>query len=97
MGKIILTGDRPTGKLHLGHYVGSLRRRVELQNAGDFDRMFVFMADVQALTDNADNPEKFARTSSRWLSTTSRLVLTPKSARSSYRVRYRSSPSLLHI
>ncbi len=58
MGKIILTGDRPTGKLHLGHYVGSLRRRVELQNAGDFDKMFVFMADVQALTDNAENPEK---------------------------------------
>ena len=58
MGKVILTGDRPTGKLHLGHYVGSLRRRVELQNAGDFDKMFVFMADVQALTDNADNPEK---------------------------------------
>ena len=58
MGKIILTGDRPTGKLHLGHYVGSLRRRGELQNEGDFDRMFVFIADVQALTDNADNPEK---------------------------------------
>ena len=58
MGKIILTGDRPTGKLHLGHYIGSLRRRVELQNAGDYDKMFVFMADVQALTDNADNPEK---------------------------------------
>ena len=58
MGKIILTGDRPTGKLHLGHYVGSLRRRVVLQNEGDYDRMFVFMADVQALTDNADNPEK---------------------------------------
>ena len=58
MGKVILTGDRPTGKLHLGHYVGSLRRRVELQNIGDYDRMFVFMADVQALTDNADNPEK---------------------------------------
>ena len=58
MGKIILTGDRPTGKLHLGHYVGSLRRRVELQNAGDFDKMFVFMADVQALTDNAENPKK---------------------------------------
>jgi tryptophanyl-tRNA synthetase len=56
MGKVILTGDRPTGKLHLGHYVGSLRRRVQLQNAGDYDRMFVFMADVQALTDNADNP-----------------------------------------
>ncbi|MBP5306903.1 MAG: tryptophan--tRNA ligase [Paludibacteraceae bacterium] len=58
MGKVILTGDRPTGKLHLGHYVGSLRRRVELQNAGGYDKMFVFMADVQALTDNADNPEK---------------------------------------
>ena len=58
MGKIILTGDRPTGKLHLGHYIGSLRRRVELQNAGGYDKMFVFMADVQALTDNADNPEK---------------------------------------
>ena len=58
MGKIILTGDRPTGKLHLGHYVGSLRRRVQLQEAGDYEKMFVFMADVQALTDNADNPEK---------------------------------------
>ena len=58
MTKVILTGDRPTGKLHLGHYVGSLRRRVELQNAGDYEKMFVFMADVQALTDNADNPEK---------------------------------------
>ena len=58
MGKIILTGDRPTGRLHLGHYVGSLRRRVELQNEGDYDKMFVFIADAQALTDNADNPEK---------------------------------------
>ena len=58
MGKVILTGDRPTGKLHLGHYVGSVRRRVELQNEGNYDRMLVFMADVQALTDNADNPEK---------------------------------------
>jgi len=58
MGKVILTGDRPTGKLHLGHYVGSLRRRVQWQNEGNYDRMFVFMADVQALTDNADNPEK---------------------------------------
>ena len=56
--KIILTGDRPTGKLHLGHYVGSLRRRVELQNSGEFDRIFVMIADAQALTDNADNPEK---------------------------------------
>lgn len=58
MGKTILTGDRPTGRLHLGHYVGSLRRRVELQEQGGYDRMFVFIADAQALTDNADNPEK---------------------------------------
>lgn len=58
MGKIILTGDRPTGKLHLGHFVGSLRRRVELQNSGAVDRIFVMIADAQALTDNADNPEK---------------------------------------
>jgi len=55
---VILTGDRPTGRLHIGHYVGSLRRRVELQNAGDFKQMFVFIADAQALTDNIDNPEK---------------------------------------
>lgn len=58
MGKIILTGDRPTGRLHVGHYVGSLKRRVELQNAGGFDEMFIMIADAQALTDNADNPEK---------------------------------------
>ena len=58
MEKIILTGDRPTGKLHLGHYIGSLRRRVELQNSDQYARMFVFIADVQALTDNADDPEK---------------------------------------
>ncbi len=58
MGKIILTGDRPTGKLHLGHYVGSLRRRVDLQNSGEYERVFVMIADAQALTDNADNPEK---------------------------------------
>lgn len=56
--KIILTGDRPTGRLHIGHYVGSLRRRVELQNEGDYDKMYVFIADAQALTDNIDNPEK---------------------------------------
>ena len=58
MGKIILTGDRPTGRLHLGHFVGSLRRRVELQNSGLFDKIFIMIADAQALTDNADNPEK---------------------------------------
>ena len=58
MGKIILTGDRPTGRLHIGHYVGSLKGRVELQNAMDYEKMFVFIADAQALTDNFDNPEK---------------------------------------
>ena len=56
--KIILTGDRPTGKLHVGHYVGSLKRRVELQNSGTFDKIFIMIADAQALTDNADNPAK---------------------------------------
>jgi tryptophanyl-tRNA synthetase len=54
----MLTGDRPTGRLHVGHYVGSLKRRVELQNTGEFDNIFVMIADAQALTDNADNPEK---------------------------------------
>lgn len=58
MSKIILTGDRPTGKLHLGHYVGSLKERVRLQNSGDFEKIFIMIADAQALTDNADNPEK---------------------------------------
>ena len=58
MSKIILTGDRPTGKLHIGHYVGSLKRRVELQNTGEYDDIFIMIADAQALTDNADNPEK---------------------------------------
>ena len=58
MAKIILTGDRPTGKLHLGHYVGSLRKRVELQNSVEYDKIFILVADTQALTDNADNPEK---------------------------------------
>lgn len=58
MEKVILTGDRPTGRLHIGHYVGSLRRRVELQNSGEFDKIFIMIADAQALTDNADNPEK---------------------------------------
>lgn len=56
--KIILTGDRPTGKLHVGHYVGSLKQRVELQNSGEFDQIFIMIADAQALTDNADNPAK---------------------------------------
>ena len=58
MPKIILTGDRPTGRLHVGHYVGSLRRRVELQNSGNYDSIYIMIADAQALTDNAENPEK---------------------------------------
>lgn len=58
MGKVILTGDRPTGRLHIGHYVGSLRERVMLQNQGDFDKIFIMIADAQALTDNAENPQK---------------------------------------
>ncbi len=58
MSKIILTGDRPTGRLHIGHYVGSLRRRVELQNSGEFDKIYIMIADAQALTDNFENPEK---------------------------------------
>lgn len=58
MDKIFLTGDRPTGRLHVGHYVGSLKRRVELQNSGEFDKIYIMIADAQALTDNADNPEK---------------------------------------
>lgn len=58
MSKIILTGDRPTGRLHIGHYVGSLRRRVELQDSGEYDKIYIMIADAQALTDNIDNPEK---------------------------------------
>ncbi|MBR4596243.1 MAG: tryptophan--tRNA ligase, partial [Bacteroidales bacterium] len=58
MGRIILTGDRPTGRLHLGHYAGSLKRRVQLQDSGAFEKIFIMIADAQALTDNADNPEK---------------------------------------
>ena len=56
MGKIILTGDRPTGRLHVGHYVGSLRGRVALQNSGDYDKVYIMIADAQALTDNAEHP-----------------------------------------
>jgi len=58
MGKIVLTGDRPTGRLHVGHYVGALKRRIELQNSGEYDAIFIMIADGQALTDNAENPEK---------------------------------------
>ena len=58
MKNVILTGDRPTGKLHIGHYVGSVKRRVELQNSGNFDKIYIMIADAQALTDNFDNPDK---------------------------------------
>ena len=58
MKKIILTGDRPTGRLHIGHYVGSLKNRVRLQNSGEFDEIYIMIADAQALTDNFDNPSK---------------------------------------
>ena len=58
MGNIILTGDRPTGRLHIGHYAGSLKRRVQLLKNGDYDAMYIMIADAQALTDNFDNPEK---------------------------------------
>ena len=58
MKKVILTGERPTGPLHIGHYVGSLKNRVKIQNEGDYDEMYLFAADAQALTDNFDNPKK---------------------------------------
>ena len=58
MKQVILTGDRPTGRLHVGHYVGSLKERVRLQNSGDFDEIYIMIADAQALTDNAEHPEK---------------------------------------
>lgn len=58
MKQIILTGDRPTGRLHVGHYVGSLKERVKLQNSGKFDEIYIMIADAQALTDNAEHPEK---------------------------------------
>ena len=75
MSKIILTGDRPTGRLHLGHYVGSLKRRVELQNSGEYEKIFIMIADAQALTDNADNPEKVRQNISRLHSIIFQLVL----------------------
>ena len=56
--RVILTGDRPTGRLHVGHYVGSLKERVRLQNSGEFDEIYIMIADAQALTDNAEHPEK---------------------------------------
>lgn len=66
MKQVILTGDRPTGRLHVGHYVGSLKERVRLQNSGKYDEIYIMIADAQALTDNAEHPEKYGRTSFRW-------------------------------
>ena len=76
MSKIILTGDRPTGPLHIGHYAGSIRRRVELQNSGEYDKIYIMIADAQALTDNAENPEKVRQNISRWPWTISPAALT---------------------
>ena len=70
----MLTGDRPTGRLHLGHYVGSLRRRVELQNSNEFDEIYIMIADSQAITDNADNIEKIPRYKGRGACTSLRLT-----------------------
>ena len=67
MKQIILTGDRPTGRLHVGHYVGSLKERVQLQNSGRFDEIYIMIADAQALTDNAEHPEKVVRILCKWL------------------------------
>ena len=66
MSKIILTGDRPTGRLHVGHYVGSLKERVKLQNSGKFDEIYIMIADAQALTDNAEHPAPWQRQSGIW-------------------------------
>ena len=87
---VILTGDRPTGRLHIGHYVGSLKRRVELQNAGDFKKMFVFIADAQALTDNIDNPEKVRQNVIEVALDYLAAALTPKRLQSLFKVRYPS-------
>ena len=97
MSKIILTGDRPTGRLHVGHYVGSLSERVRLQNSGLYDEIYIMIADAQALTDNAEHPEKFARTSFRlpWIILHVALILrNPLSLSSPW---FRSLQSLLFI
>lgn len=97
MSKIILTGDRPTGRLHVGHYVGSLSERVRLQNSGLYDEIYIMIADAQALTDNAEHPRKFARTSFRspWIILHAALILrNPLSLSSPW---FRSLQSLLSI
>lgn len=94
MKKIILTGDRPTGKLHVGHYVGSLKRRVELQNSGEYDDIYIMIADAQALTDNADNPEKVRKTFRKLLWIICPVDLTRRNRTSSFS---RMSPNLQNL
>ena len=88
-----MTGDRPTGRLHIGHYVGSLRRRVELQNSGEYDKIFIMIADAQALTDNADNPEKVRQNIIEVALDYLSAGLDPRRAISLYRARSANSPN----
>ena len=97
MGKVILTGDRPTGKLHLGHFVGSLSRRVELQESGLYEKIFIMIADAQALTDNADNPDKVRENIIEVALDYLRAASTPSVRLSSYSRRCRSCASWLSI
>ena len=90
MKQIILTGDRPTGRLHVGHYVGSLKERVKLQNSGKFDEIYIMIADAQALTDNAEHPEKVRQILHRWLWTIWHVVWIRKKAPFSFSPWYRS-------
>ena len=91
--KIILTGDRPTGKLHVGHYVGSLRERVKLQNSGAFDEIYVMIADAQALTDNAENPGKVRDNLMNVALDYLGCGIDPEKTTISYSPRYPSSPN----
>ena len=97
MQKIILTGDRPTGRLHVGHYAGSLKERVELQNSGQFDKVFIMIADAQALTDNAEHPEKVRENVLEVLLITLPAALTRKNPPFSFSLPYRSLQSSPHI
>ena len=93
MQKIILTGDRPTGRLHVGHYAGSLKERVELQNSGQFDKVFIMIADAQALTDNAEHPEKVRENVLEVLLITLPAASTRKNPPFSFSLPYRSLQS----
>ena len=95
MKQIILTGDRPTGRLHVGHYVGSLKERVRLQNSGKYDEIYIMIADAQALTDNAEHPERYATTLSRLPWITLHAASTRRNPPFSSSLWFRSSLSLL--